>query len=131
MVEGTGDICMKRFFLFDVDETLWVSGGPINRPVLETLRNFRNIVGICGNYAMFTINVVGWEHLVSVIGPIGGITKRKMMEDLKKYVYAEEYIMVGNENPSNSVISDKAEAEGASWRFIEATEFVKIGGTLI
>ena len=43
-------ICMK-VYAFDVDETLYLSHGPVQREVLVALRAEGHVLGLCGNWA--------------------------------------------------------------------------------
>jgi len=59
-----------KVYAFDVDETLDISGGPIPLSRVAELRDAGHIVGICGNFAVVTLQVPTWASLFSFIGPM-------------------------------------------------------------
>ncbi len=59
-------------YAFDVDQTLWLSGGPIKLADLMGLRNSGHLLGLCGNFAAVTLRMPEWHYLFSFIGPGGG-----------------------------------------------------------
>jgi len=83
-----------KLYAFDVDETLEISGGPIKLDQMTQLRNEGHIVGICGNWIIFVQAVTGWHDLVSFLS-IGIGEKSEFLNQIKQYIRAEEYIMVG------------------------------------
>jgi len=108
--------------MFDVDETLEVSGGPVQFSQLINLKKGGHIIGLCGNWAVVTRNINNWHKLFSLV-KVSNERKHEFLSAVKKYVSAERYIMVGNINPSNAPYSDKDEAELAGWEFIEEHSF--------
>lgn len=110
-------------FAFDVDETLECSGGNIGLEDMDSLRRRGHIVGICGNKHVFVRHVFNWQQYISFMN-VNYNFKHVFLQYLKNIIKgAEHYIFIGNECPSNSPYSDKAEAELAGWEFIEASEF--------
>lgn len=59
-----------RLYVFDVDETLEVSNGPVSVAALRALREQGHIVGLCGNWAVFVRALPDWHRIVSFIGPL-------------------------------------------------------------
>lgn len=111
----------QKVYAFDVDHTLWLSAGPIQRGELEALQNQGHILGLCGNYAMVTWKDPVWYKLFSFIGPMG-LTKPMFLKQIGMYVLSEDYIMVGNRAARGLSQDDSAAAE-ANWRFISEAEF--------
>jgi len=114
-----------NIYMFDVDETLEVSGGPVKFNQLVSLREHGHILGLCGNWAMVTNYVQGWHTLFSLVSVFKG-RKYEYLEMVKKHIPADRYIMVGNEFPSNAPYSDKGEAELAGWEFIHEKDFAEM-----
>ena len=95
-----------KIFLFDVDETLWCSNGPVTRNMLVELRNQGHAVGLCGNWAKFCQVVPDWHQLISFLncsptvqlvdGSIIG-DKAWWMTEFRRYVPHEEMVFVGNQ----------------------------------
>jgi hypothetical protein len=113
-----------------VDETLEISRGPVTFQMLMELKQQGHIVGIIGNWAGVTRNVLGWHNLISFIGTFGeyhegGVRADKtgMMIQLKMYIPAEDYVMVGNILGVSGMSDDKGSAERAGWRFIQESLF--------
>ena len=116
---------MPRLYAFDVDETLEISEGPIPVEALRELRQAGDIVGLCGNWALFVRAVPAWQDLVSFLGPIQCSSKADFLGQLRTYIRASDYIMVGNDPLSGWGSSpDREAAEQAGWRFIREAEFV-------
>ncbi len=116
-------------YAFDVDHTLWVSGGPIRLPDLVVLRQAGNCLGLCGNFGALTTRLPDWYLLFSFIGPMA-MTKSDFLKQIRTYVRASDYIIVGNEgdgvatDQSGVIISkDKLAADEAGWRFISEVAF--------
>lgn len=129
---------MVKVYAFDVDESLEISNGPIKIQDLMDLRIAGDIVGICGNWGVFCQRVQGWQHLVSFINlsPVvqlvnGSIIGDKAwwLQEFRKYVKADEYIMVGNIYGEKNGLGftcgskDSEAAERACWRFIKEDAF--------
>lgn len=108
--------------MFDVDETLEITGGPVKFTQLINLHSQGHIIGLCGNFAAVTLNTTGWHHLFSLIKITGG-RKHEWLTAVKKYIPADRYIMIGNTNPQNSPYSDREEAQLANWEYIEEKQF--------
>ena len=112
-------------YVFDVDHTLWLSDGPVQLADLIKLREQGHILGLCGNYAMVTLNVKGWHNLFSFLGQMA-MPKSEFLTQIKTHVRADDFVMIGNRGsyldfPNVSRDSDAAAAAG--WRFISETEF--------
>lgn len=113
---------MPTVYAFDVDETLEVSGGPIKLQDLMDLRVQGHIVGLCGNWAALTMQVPGWQYLVSFLGE-GAPNKEAALINLKRYIPADDYVMVGNILGVSGASDDKGAAERAGWRFIKEADY--------
>jgi len=61
---------IEKVYAFDVDETLEVSAGPIKIQSLVELYEEGHCVGICGNWAQLIRSAVGWNTVISFLGPI-------------------------------------------------------------
>ena len=110
-------------FAFDVDETLEVSGGPISLHTLYGLWNQGNIVGNCGNYAALTLRVPMWHRYISFLGPMN-MTKEDFLKQIKSYVPADRYIMVGNIRGISGASDDQGAAQLADWEFVKESDFI-------
>lgn len=113
---------MPIVYAFDVDDTLEVSKGPIKLQDLMNLRIQGHIVGLCGNWSALTMQVPGWQHLVSFLGE-GAPNKEMALINLRRYVPADDYVMVGNILGISGGSDDKGAAERAGWRFIRESDF--------
>lgn len=111
-----------KVYAFDVDETLEVSAGPIKMQSLVDLAIEGHILGICGNYSRVTMLVVNWHDFFSFIGPME-MTKSAFLTQIKTYVLADEYIMVGNILGVSGSSDDYGAALRAGWRFISEKSF--------
>ncbi|MCH7779090.1 MAG: hypothetical protein IH878_21555 [Gemmatimonadetes bacterium] len=109
-------------YAFDVDDTLEVSGGPIPISACRELANQGHIVGLCGNFAAVTQRVPGWQDIFSFIGPMG-MTKADFLSQIKTYVSARCYFMVGNVPGRGGASDDVGAARAAGWEFIEERGF--------
>jgi hypothetical protein len=105
-----------KIYAFDVDETLELSAGPIPLSALSALATDGYIVGLCGNWALVVQQWANWPIVLSFLGPML-MTKAQFLGQLKAYIPADEYIMVGNVGP------DDGEATAAGWRFIAEVDF--------
>ncbi len=70
-----------------------------------------------------------WYLLFSFLGPMA-MTKPDFLKQIRTYVKAGDYIVVGNEGDGESkdqhggiVSQDKIAAEAAGWRFISEVAF--------
>ncbi len=111
-----------KVYAFDVDETLEVSVGPISIQSVATLKADGHIVGLNGNWAVVVRTVPQWPWIFSFIGPME-MTKDAFLVQLKTYVPAEDYIMVGNIKGVSGVSDDQGAADRAGWRFIQELNF--------
>lgn len=113
-----------KVYAFDVDETLEVSGGPVRLSSLVSLREEGHCLGLCGNFAVVTLQVNGWHNLFSFLGQMN-MSKADFLATIKHYVPAEDYIMVGNDHSRKEHASpdDATWARLAGWRFINEDAF--------
>lgn len=132
---------MPKVYVFDVDECLEVSNGPVLLKDVRALKEAGHIVGLCGNGRVFTNTVPNWWEYISFtlnmdLGPFCGFTglipKHYWMLCFKDmYPHAEEYIMVGNvfgeRNSLGHVCgsADSTSAQLAGWRFIKEDNFAR------
>jgi hypothetical protein len=88
-----------KVYAFDVDETLYLSHGPVQWEALVALRAEDHVLGLCGNWAAVTLQVPEWHRVLSFIGPsLIGTDKAYFLATIKQYVPAEEHVMVGNDH---------------------------------
>jgi hypothetical protein len=106
-----------KVYAFDVDETLSIAGGPVTVDQLVELRKRGDLVFICGNWAKFVASVNPWIHVVNGMN-IGAPSKHLFLQEIKRYISAEEYVLVGNEAQG-----DYLHAQIADWVFVEARNF--------
>lgn len=115
-----------KVYAFDVDETLEVSGGPIKMQDLWDLHSEGHVVGLCGNWARVTMfeaeRSTFWRKYINFLGPMK-MSKPEFLLQLKDFIPADEYIMVGNIKGVTGASDDKGAAEIARWRFISEREF--------
>lgn len=110
-----------KVYAFDVDHTLSVSNGPVKLQDLYALYGDGHILGLCGNYAVFTRTYPDtWSGLFSFLGPMG-MTKKDFLLQLKTYIPCEEVVMVGNDEPGLSLDGEAAIEAGV--RFIKEIDF--------
>lgn len=109
-------------YAFDVDETLEVSGGPVTLEMMADLRRRGCVVGLCGNWAAFCHRVVGWQNLVSFMNA-GTPNKETHLTDIKRYVPADDFVLVGNVLGVSGSSDDQGAALRAGWRFIKESDF--------
>lgn len=109
-------------YALDVDETLEVSGGPVTLQMMMDLRNQGHIVGLCGNWAAFCHRVTGWQHLISFMNA-GTPNKETHLMDLKRYIPADDFVLVGNILGVSGSSDDQGAAQRSGWRFISEREF--------
>jgi len=122
-------ICMK-VYAFDVDETLYLSHGPVQWEALVALRAEGHVLGLCGNWAAVTLQVPEWHRILSFIGPsLIGTDKAHFLAVIKQYVPAEEHVMVGNDHSLRAYASpdDRGAADAAGWRFLSEGAFAAGG----
>lgn len=119
--------------MFDVDETLAVSGGPISISDLYLLRQEGNILGICGNWGKFIQEEREWHGLISMISCLPsfqdqvGVWRQKdwFLSEIKKYIPSNRYIMVGNIMGVSGASDDKGAADRAGWEFVKESDFAE------
>jgi hypothetical protein len=111
-----------KIYAFDVDDTLDASGGPVSILSVRSLRDQGNIVGLNGNWAVVVQTVPLWHRIFSFIGPME-MSKDVFLTQLKTYIRADEYIMVGNIKGVSGTSDDEGAADLAGWRFIKESEF--------
>ena len=109
-------------YVFDVDDTLEVSNGPIPISACRELARRGHIVGLCGNFAAVTQRVSDWHYIFSFIGPMA-MTKADFLIQIKAYVRARRYFMVGNVPGRVGSSDDVGAAHAAGWEFIEERSF--------
>lgn len=133
-----------KIYAFDVDETLEISNGPVPLESMRELRDQGHIVGICGNWGLFAQRVPNWQSYVSFINCAPPLFIQQMnsqgtvrmdkawfLQELQRYIPAEECIMVGNiygEKNSLGFVcgsQDSEAAQIAGWRFIREDDFAK------
>lgn len=117
-------------YAFDVDDTIEVSNGPITLASMMQLRVDGHIVGLCGNWGVFLQRVPGWHHLISFFNY--GQVKNVFLFEMRNWIQADDYIMVGNVGPLDERTfniprtggsDDMSQAFGAGWRFIKEQDF--------
>ncbi len=111
-----------KIYAFDVDDTLEVSGGPVRITSVITVKTDGHIVGLNGNWAVVVRSVPEWHNIFSFIGPME-MTKDIFLNQLKTYIPAEEYVMVGNIKGVSGGSDDWTAANLAGWRFIKESDF--------
>jgi hypothetical protein len=95
-----------KVYAFDVDETLYLSHGPVQWEALVALRAEGHVLGLCGNWAAVTLQVPEWHRVLSFIGPsLIGTDKANFLATIKQYVPAEEHVMVGNDHSLRAYVS--------------------------
>lgn len=113
-----------RVFAFDVDETLIISKGPIPVSTIQRLYDNGDIVGICGNWALFVKVVPNWHRMVSFVGQFYGYTSKTIfLSHLKTNIKADSYIMIGNDPAHYGNSNDIQAAKEAGWTFVREDEF--------
>jgi hypothetical protein len=111
-----------KIYAFDVDDTLEVCGGPVSIASVGKLRDQGHIVGLNGNWAAVVENVFVWHRLFSFIGPME-MSKDVFLNQLKTFIRADDYIMVGNIKGVSGASDDEGAAGLAGWRFIKESNF--------
>lgn len=112
----------KSLYAFDVDLTLNLRGGPVSLEQILVLREAGNIVGLCGNWAVVTLQWPEWYVVFSFLGPLG-LSKADFLRQIRQYVPADEYVMVGNDVANGISPNDALAAQEAGWRFIKEEAF--------
>ena len=111
-----------KIYAFDVDDTLEVSAGPVSIESVDSLKTAGHIVGLNGNWAVVVQNVPRWHQLFSFIGPME-MAKDVFLTQLKTYIPADDYVMVGNIKGVSGASDDLGAASLAGWRFIKESDF--------
>jgi hypothetical protein len=112
-----------NIYMFDVDETLEIPGGPVKMLQLYNLNKIgKHYVGLCGNWLAVTNVVQNWSEFIQFLS-IDARCKHTYLAEVKRCFPAEHYVFVGNERPTGTLVSDRLEAIQAGWEFIEARDF--------
>jgi hypothetical protein len=111
-----------KIYAFDVDDTLEVSGGPISIVSVGSLKPQGHIVGLNGNWAVVVQTVPLWHRIFSFVGPME-MSKDTFLNQLKTYIPADDYVMVGNIKGISGASDDAGAASLAGWRFIKESDF--------
>src|SRR5262245_12788727 len=111
-----------RIYAFDVDDTLEVSGGPVTMISVQNLNPQGHIVGLNCNWTVVVQAVPMWHRIFSFIGPME-MSKEIFLIQLKTYIPADDYIMVGNVKGISGTSDDQGAADLAGWRFIKESNF--------
>jgi hypothetical protein len=111
-----------NIYAFDVDETLDVSAGPVSMASIAEVKRRGDIVGLNGNWAVVVQTVPLWHRLFSFIGPME-MSKEIFLKQLKTYIRADDYVMVGNIKGISGASDDEGAAGLAGWRFIKESAF--------
>src|SRR5712691_5349891 len=77
---------------------------------------------ISWNFAAVTLRMPEWHYLFNFIGPMA-MTKEAFLLQVRQYVPADEYVMVGNIQGVSGESDDHGAASRAGWRFISETAF--------
>ena len=114
---------MVNIYAFDVDDTLWLSNGPVQLQQLIYLKNQGHILGLCGAWQKVVNSLDGWQNLFSFVGgETSEIGKVMILKQLKDSTRVDRYIMVGNFGYGGQS-KDKEQAEQAGWEFIQEKDF--------
>jgi hypothetical protein len=111
-----------KIYAFDVDDTLQVSGGPVSVESIVDLKPAGDIVGLNGNWVAVVQKVPLWHRIFSFIGPME-MSKDVFLRQLKTYIRADDYIMVGNIVGVSGGSDDQGAASLAGWRFVKESDF--------
>ena len=111
-----------KIYAFDVDDTLEVSGGPISIVSVGSVKSVGHIVGLNGNWAVVVQSVPLWHRIFSFIGPME-MAKDIFLNQLRTYIRADDYVMVGNIKGVSGASDDEGAANLAGWRFIKESDF--------
>lgn len=111
-----------KIYAFDVDDTLEVSGGPVSMVSVSNLKPEGHILGLNGNWAVVVQSVPLWHRIFSFIGPME-MSKDIFLKQLRTYIRADDYVMVGNIKGVSVASDDEGAANLAGWRFIKETDF--------
>lgn len=113
-----------KVYAFDVDETLEISNGPVPIKFIKALYDQGHVVGICGNWSLFVQQVPQWNKMVSFVGQFyHHMSKEDFLKYIKEAIYADEYIMVGNDPAHFGNSNDIQAAQLAGWTFIREDKF--------
>ena len=111
-----------KIYAFDVDDTLEVSGGPVSIVSVGSPKAEGHIVGLNGNWA-------GGSSIGAAVAPHFQLhcpmemSKDIFLDQLKNYIPADDYIVVGNIKGVSGVSDDEGVANLAGWRFIKESDF--------
>jgi hypothetical protein len=110
-----------KIYAFDVVDTLEVSGGPISIVSVGNLKPEGHIGGLNG-WAVVVRSVPLWHRIFSFIGPME-VSKDIFLNQLKTYILADDYVMVGNIKGVSGGSDDEGAANLAGWRFVRESDF--------
>jgi hypothetical protein len=111
-----------NIYAFDVDDTLEVSSGPVSLASVRALTFDGHIVGLNGNWAVVVRSLPLWHRIFSFIGPMQ-MSKDLFLNELRTYIRADDYVMVGNIKGVSGASDDEGAANLAGWRFIKESDF--------
>ena len=111
-----------KIYAFDVDDTLEVSGGPVSIESVRSLKSEGHIVGLNGNWVVVVRSAPQWHRIFSFIGPMD-MSKDTFLNQLRTYIRADDYVMVGNIKGVSGASDDEGAANLAGWRFIKESAF--------
>ena len=111
-----------KIYAFDVDDTLEVSGEPVSIESVRSLKSEGHIVGLNGNWAVVVRSAPQWHRIFSFIGPMD-MSKDTFQNQLRTYIRADDYVMVGNIKGVSGASDDEGAANLAGWRFIKESAF--------
>ena len=111
-----------KIYAFDVDDTLEVSGGPVSIESVRSLKSEGHIVGLNGNWAVVVRSAPQWHCIFSFIGPMD-MSKDTFLNQLRTYIRADDYVMVGNIKGVSGASDDEGAANLAGCRFIKESAF--------
>jgi len=111
-----------KIYAFDVDDTLEVSGGPVSIESVRSLKSEGHIIGLNGNWAVVVRSAPQWHRIFSFIGPMD-MSKDTFLNQLRRYIRADDYVMVGNIKGVSGASDDEGAANLAGWRFIKESAF--------
>ena len=111
-----------KIYALDVDDTIEVCGGPISIASVGSLKPQGHIVGLNGNWAAVVQTVPSWHRIFSFVGPME-MSKDTFLNQLKTYIPADDYVMVGNIKGVSGGSDDEGAANLAGWRFIKESDF--------
>ena|SRR5690348_13675913 len=121
-----------NLYAFDVDDTLNIPtgtpAGPIPLDDLRALHAQGHIVGICGSWHKLVQADPSWFRYVSFTGPYMVSKeyvqyKADMLKQLKMWVRAQAYYLIGNPFRGNVMVADDHAAQTAGYTFVDADKW--------